>query len=102
MLYREIIAVCFQIHIKHINVELLNFTLCSKGVLSDGGHKEHVRLQRTTAMTSTPAVTQTSSTLRKTSATTKGSSSSATRKELQKVFPPSVKRSAAKLPQCRP
>ena len=72
MLYREIIAVCSEIHTKHINVKVLNVILCSKGVLSDGGHKEHVRLQRTTAMTSTPPVTQTSSPLPKTSATTKG------------------------------
>ena len=87
MLYREIIAVCSQIHTKHINVELLNVILCSKRVLSDGGHKEHVRLQRTTAMTFTPPVTQTSSPLPKTSATTKGSSSFATRKATAEGLP---------------
>ena len=49
MLYREIIAVCSQIHTKHINtlcgqnVELLNVILCSRGS-SDSRHKEHVRL----------------------------------------------------------
>jgi hypothetical protein len=84
MLYREIIAVCSQIHIKHINTlcgqnaELLNVILCSKCLSSDGGHKEHVRLQRTTAMTSTPLVTQTSSPLPEKSSTTKGPSGSAT------------------------
>jgi len=92
MLYREIIAVCSQIHTKHINtlcgqnVELLNVTLCSKG-LSDGGHKERVRLLRTTAMTSTPPVTQTSSPLPETSATTKGPSSSATRQATEVSLP---------------
>jgi len=35
MLYREIIAVCSQIHIKHIN------TLCGQNVEFDNAHSNH-------------------------------------------------------------